>query len=119
MSFPAVLPQVSSAWQLSAAEAGWIGGIYFAGYALAVPFLSGWTDRNDARWVLAASSLLGAAAAFAFAEWANDFWVALVLRFLGGIAFAGVHMPGLTLLTRYIDGSGQARAVSIYTSSYA
>jgi MFS family permease len=119
MSFPAVLPQVSSAWQLSASEAGWIGGIYFAGYALAVPFLSGWTDRSDARWVLGASSLLGAAAAFAFAEWANGFWMALALRFLGGIAFAGVHMPGLTLLTRYVDGPGQARAVSIYTSSYA
>ena len=119
MSFPAVLPQVSSAWQLSASEAGWIGGIYFAGYALAVPFLSGWTDRSDARWVLGASSLLGVAAAFAFAEWANGFWMALGLRFLGGIAFAGVHMPGLTLLTRYVDGPGQVRAVSIYTSSYA
>jgi MFS family permease len=119
MSFPAVLPQVASAWGLSAAEAGWIGGIYFAGYALAVPFLSGWTDRVDGRWVLAVSSLLGAAAAFAFGEWANGFWMGLALRFVSGIAFAGVHMPGLTLLTRYIDGRSQARAVSIYTSSYA
>ena len=119
MSFPAVLPQVSSAWQLSASEAGWIGGIYFAGYALAVPFLSGWTDRVDGRWVLAGSSLLGAAAGFAFAEWANGFWMALALRFIGGIAFAGVHMPALTLLTRYVDGPGQGRAVSTYTSSYA
>src|SRR5688572_27574308 len=115
MSFPAVLPQVSSAWQLSASEAGWIGGIYFAGYALAVPFLAGWTDRIDGRWVLAGSSLLGAAAALAFAQWANGFWIALVLRFIGGIAFAGVHMPGLTLLTRYVDGPRQGRAVSIYT----
>jgi MFS family permease len=119
MSFPAVLPQVSQAWGLSAAEAGWIGGIYFAGYALAVPFLSGWTDRIDGRWVLAGSSVLGGAAAIAFAMWANGFWMAAALRFLGGIAFAGVHMPGLTLLSRYVDGPGQGRAVSIYTSSYA
>ncbi|HYC45576.1 MAG TPA: MFS transporter [Burkholderiales bacterium] len=119
MSFPAVLPQVSSAWQLSASEAGWIGGIYFAGYALAVPFLSGWTDRIDGRWVLAGSSLLGAAAGLAFAQWANGFWMALALRFVGGMAFAGVHMPGLTLLTQYVDGPRQGRAVSIYTSSYA
>ena len=119
MTFPAVLPQVASAWQLSAAEAGWIGGIYFAGYALAVPFLSSSTDRVDGRWLVAASSLLGAGASFAFAEWANGFWMALALRFLGGIAFAGVHMPGLTLLTQYIDSPSQARAVSIYTSSYA
>ena len=38
---------------------------------------------------------------------------------LGGVAFAGVHMPGLTLLTQYLDGPGQGRAVSTYTSSYA
>ena len=119
MSFPAVLPQVSSDWHLSASEAGWIGGIYFAGYALAVPFLSGWTDRIDGRWILAGSSLLGAAAGFAFAEWANGFWMGFVLRFIGGIAFAGVHMPGLTLLTQYIEDPGQGRAVSTYTSSYA
>jgi MFS family permease len=119
MGFPAVLPQVSSEWQLSASEAGWIGGIYFAGYALAVPFLAGWTDRIDGRWVLAGSSLLGAAAGFAFAQWADGFWMGFALRFIGGIAFAGVHMPGLTLLTQYIDGPSQGRAVSTYTSSYA
>jgi MFS family permease len=119
MTFPAVLPQVSTAWQLSATEAGWIGGIYFAGYALAVPFLSSWTDRVDGRWLIGASSLVGAGASFAFGEWANGFWLALALRFLSGIAFAGVHMPGLTLLARYIEGPAQARAVSLYTSSYA
>ena len=49
MTFPAVLPEVSRAWQLSAREAGWIGGIYFAGYAAAVPFLMRATDRFDGR----------------------------------------------------------------------
>lgn len=119
MTFPAVLPKVSEAWQLSAAEAGWIGGIYFAGYALAVPFLSSATDRFDGRRVVAASSLLGAAAGLGFAWLANGFWPALVLRFMGGVALAGVHMPGLTLLTERIEGASQTRSVSIYTSSYA
>ena len=114
MSFPAVLPEVSEAWQLSAAEAGWIGGIYFAGYALAVPFLSSASDRLDGRWLVAASSLLGAVAGFAFAGLASDFWTALLLRFAGGIALAGVHMPGLTLLTERIEASSQARSVSIF-----
>lgn len=119
MAFPAVLPEISSAWQLSAADAGWIGGIYFAGYALAVPVLSGAADRFDGRWLVAASSLLGAAAGFAFAELANGFWLALALRFLGGVALAGVHMPGLVLLTERIEGPNQARAISFYTASYA
>ena len=119
MAFPAVLPEVSKAWQLTASEAGWIGGSYFAGYALAVPFLSSATDRLDGRWVVAAASLMGAAAGLGFAAVANGFWPALVLRFAGGAALAGVHMPGLALLTDRTEGANQARSVSIYTSSYA
>jgi MFS family permease len=119
MTFPAVLPEVSADWQLSASEAGWIGGIYFAGYASAVLVLVGATDRFDGRWIVVGSSLLGAAASFAFAGLADGFWPALAFRFLGGIALAGVHMPGLVLLTERVEGPKQARSVSIYTSSYA
>jgi MFS family permease len=119
MTFPAVLPEVSADWQLSASEAGWIGGIYFAGYAVTVLFLVGATDRFDGRWIVAGSSLLGAGASFAFAGLADGFWPALAARFLGGIALAGVHMPGLVLLTQRVRGPKQARSVSIYTSSYA
>ena len=119
MTFPAVLPEVSAEWQLSASEAGWVGGIYFAGYAIAVLFLVGATDHFDGRWIVGGSSLLGAGASFAFAELADGFWPALAARLLGGIALAGVHMPGLVLLTERIKGPKQARSVSIYTSSYA
>ena len=119
MTFPAVVPEVSAAWRLSATDAGWIGGIYFAGYAAAVPLLAGSTDRFDSRWMVAGSSLLGAAAGVAFALLADGFWVALAFRFLGGVALAGVHMPGLRLLADLTRGSGQARSAAIYTSSYA
>src|SRR6185295_20106792 len=74
MTFPAVLPEVSAAWQLTASEAGWIGGIYFAGYAIAVLFLVGAADHVDGRWIVAGSSLLGAGASFAFAGLADGFW---------------------------------------------
>jgi len=119
MTFPAVLPEVSAAWNLSASEAGWIGGIYFAGYAVAVLFLVGASDHVDGRWIVAGSSLLGAGASFAFAVLADGFWSALAVRFLGGVALAGVHMPGLVLLTQRIAGPKQPRSVSIYTASYA
>jgi MFS family permease len=119
MTFPAVLPEVSAEWRLAASEAGWIGGIYFAGYAAAVPLLASATDRFDGRWIVVGSSLLGAGASFAFAFLADGFATALVMRFLGGIALAGVHMPCLVLLTERIDGPKQARGVSIYTASYA
>jgi MFS family permease len=106
MTFPAVLPEVSADWQLSASEAGWIGGIYFAGYAIAVLFLVSATDHFDGRWIVLGSSLLGAGASFAFAGLADGFWSALAVRFL-------------VLLTERVGGSKQARSVSIYTASYA
>src|SRR5688500_4665530 len=94
MTFPAVLPEVSAEWQLTASEAGWIGGIYFAGYAVAVLFLVSAADHVDGRWIVVGSSLLGSGASLAFAGLADGFWPALAARFLGGIALAGVHMPG-------------------------
>lgn len=119
MTFPAVLPAVTAEWRLNSSEAGWIGGIYFAGYAAAVPFLSGGTDRIDGRWIVGGASVSGAGASFAFATIADGFWAALVIRFLGGVALAGVAMPGLVLLAQRIEGPQQQRSVSVYSSSYA
>src|SRR5690348_10786489 len=103
MTFAATLHEIAADWALDAGDAGWIGGIYFAGYAVAVPFLASATDRVDGRWVYAGSALLGAAASFAFGFFAHGFAVALVLRFLGGVGLAGIHMPGLSLLMDRAD----------------
>jgi MFS family permease len=119
MTFAATLHEIAADWALDASQSGWIGGIYFAGYAVAVPVLASATDRMDGRLLCAGAALLGAAASFAFAAFAHGFAVALVLRFLGGIGLAGVHMPGLNLLMDRVDPSYQGRAAGIYTSSYA
>jgi len=119
MTFAATLYEIAAAWSLDAGQSGWIGGIYFAGYAIAVPFLASATDRMDGRWLYVGSALLGAAASLAFAAFAHGFVLALTLRLLGGIGLAGVHMPGLNLLMDRVDRSHQGRAVGIYTSIYA
>jgi MFS family permease len=119
MGVPTVLPNIQSEWHLSASQVGWVGGIYFAGYAVAAPILSGAADRIDGRWVLAGSSVLGAAASFAFGAYADGFWLALVLRFVSGVAVAGIHMPGLKMLADRMHGPAQVRGAAIYTSSYA
>jgi MFS family permease len=113
------MPQITADWSLTASEAGWIGGIYFAGYAASVPVLAGATDGIDGRWVFVGCSLLGACCSFAFAGYADGFWMALVLRFLSGVALAGVHMPGLKLLVERVEGRARSRGAAIYTSSYA
>lgn len=119
MTVPTVLPDLQSRWHLTAGQAGWIGSIYFAGYALAAPILTNLSDRIDGRWVLAGSSLVGAAASIAFGIWADGFWPALALRFVSGAAMAGIHMPGLKMLADRTLGPAQLRSAGIYTSSYA
>ncbi len=83
------------------------------------PLLGSASDQFEGRRLYLVSAGLGAAASFAFAAWAHGFAAAMVLRFLGGIAFAGVHMPGLKLLVDRVAPGRQARAAALYTSCYA
>ena len=48
-AFPALLPTFIGEWQLTKTDAGWINGIYFAGYLAAVPVLVSLTDRVSPR----------------------------------------------------------------------
>ena len=66
-SFAALLPAFQQAWSLSNTDAGWISGMFFAGYVLGVPLLVGSTDRVDPRAIYLGSLLVGGAASFAFA----------------------------------------------------
>ena len=99
-------------------EGGWLNGIYYAGYMLAVPVLVSLTDRIDPRPVYLWSAALTALSAFGFAFAADGFWSALIWRALGGAGLAGTYMVGLKALTDRIDPNLQARAVAFYTSSF-
>ena len=57
-AFAGLLPTFFDHWDLSSSEAGWINGIYLAGYMVAVPFLVTVTDRVDARPIYLGSSAL-------------------------------------------------------------
>ncbi len=119
LTYAVTLREIAAAWGLGAGQSGWIGGIYFAGYAAAVPVMGSAGDRFDARRLYVASALLAAAASCAFAVWAHGFLLAMLLRFFGGVAFAGVHMPGLKLLVDRVAPTRQAPAAALYTSCYA
>jgi MFS family permease len=117
-TFPSLLPIFFDVWGLTNTEAGWISGIYFGGYALAVPVLASLTDHVDSRRVYLASAALGGIALAGFAIWADGFWTALAFRALAGIALAGTYMPGLKILTDRVTGAEQSRLVAFYTSSF-
>ncbi len=118
-TFPALLPQFLAEWSLSNTEAGWINGIFSAGYMLAVVVLAAFTDRVPARNVYVASCLLSAVAAFGFALLAAGFWSALAFRALAGVGLAGTYVPGLKALSDHVQGPFQSRAVAFYTSTFS
>ncbi|NIA68274.1 MFS transporter [Pelagibius litoralis] len=117
-TFPALIPVFQPLWALSNTEAGWVSGVYYAGYTAAVPVLVTLTDRQDARGIYLLSCLLGGLAALGFALLASGFWTAMVFRFLGGIGLAGTYMVGLKLLSDRLPEQGRARSVAIYTAHF-
>ena len=117
-SFAALLPEMQAAWTLSNADAGWITGIYFAGYLVAVPVLVGLTDRMDPRGIYLASAALGGVSLLGFALIADGFWSGLFFRTLSGVALAGTYMPGLKALTDRVAEKIRPRAVAFYTASF-
>lgn len=118
-TFPALIPEFQAEWGLNNTEAGWISGIYYAGYAAAVPVLVSLTDREDARRIYLFSTALGAVSALGYALLAEGFWSAMLFRSLGGVGLAGTYMVGLKLLTDRIGGASQSRAISLYTAHFA
>jgi MFS family permease len=119
VSFPTLVSTFQSLWGLNNTEAGWISGIYFAGYVVAVPLLTGLTDRVDPRKIILASMGLGVLATVAFALWSSGFWTASIWRFIQGASFAGIYMPSIKALNDILPESRRNRGTAFLTSSYA
>lgn len=117
-AYPAFLPALRETWGMSGAEAGFIGGAFFFGYMVAVPFLSGITDRIDARGVFAFSCLLAAGGSIGFALLARGVESAALFQAIAGAGLAGTYMPGLKALTDRVGGPRQARFIAFYTATF-
>ena len=114
---PALLPQFIATWSLSNAEAGWLAGMISGGYMVGVLPLVALTDRIPARTIFLVCSALSALSSFGIAL-SDGLPPALVWRGVGGIALAGMYMPGLRALTDGMAGARRARAAAWYTSSF-
>jgi MFS family permease len=117
--FPALLPGFIGEWDLSNTQAGWINGILYGGYVLAVPVLVSLTDRIAPKRVYFASMVLTTLACLGFAYLAQGAWTAFAFRMMIGVGLAGTYMPGLKILSDNIDGPGQSRAIAFYTASFS
>jgi len=117
-TFAALLPQLRDGWSLTNAQAGVVGGMFFAGYVLSVSYWTALTDRRDGRKVYAAASVIAAAASAGFGFLARGFVSGLFFQALLGVGIAGTYMPGLRLLSDRIAGAKQSRSIAFYTASF-
>ena len=116
--YTTLLPVLMKTWALNNSQAGLIGGVFYAGYMLAVPVLASLTDRVDSRRIYffaCGVSVLGAAG---FALLASGLWSALFFQFLIGAGLGGTYMPGLKALTDLLEGKAQSRATAFYTAAF-
>ena len=114
---PALLPTFLEDWSLTNTEAGWMTGVYFAGYMAVVPVLVALTDRIDPRRIYMVGAVASIASSLGFALFVDGFWGALAFRALGGIGLAGTYMPGLKALTDHVPERLRSRAIAFYTAS--
>lgn len=117
-TFPALIPTFREEWGMNNTEAGWIGGVYFAGYLASVPVLVSLTDRVDPRRIYLVSMAISCVSALGYAFAAASVASASLWRGLQGVGLAGTYMPGLKALTDTLPERSQSRAVAFYTASF-
>jgi MFS family permease len=115
-SATAVLPALSSEWQLSdsgragltiAVQVGFIIGTLLSA-------LGNLPDIYPPRVLMAISAAVGAVANGALALWVDDLAPALVLRVITGICMAGAYPPAMKIMaTWFRDGRGVAMGILI------
>lgn len=117
-TFPALIPTFREEWGMNNTAAGWIGGVYFAGYLVSVPVLVSLTDRVDPRRIYLVSMAISCVSALGYAFAADGVVSASIWRGLQGVGLAGTYMPGLKALTEMLPERAQSRAVAFYTASF-
>lgn len=115
-SASAVVPDLEGAWGLTGSGASWLTMSVQLGFVTGAVLSAVFTlsDIWDPRRLIAASALLGAGATAAIALWADGLELALPLRFVTGLALAGVYPPGMKVMAGWFrEGRGMAIGVMI------
>src|SRR5262249_27902129 len=118
-AYSTLLPRLQDEWAMSNSEAGFVSGVFFAGYMAAVPVLTSPTDRVDARRIYLGSCMVVAIALGGFALFVVGVKSAALAQLAAGAGVAGTYMPGLRALTDNVEGAkAQSRAVAFYTAVF-
>lgn len=115
-SATAVAPELAAEWSLSPAETAWLTNAVQVGFVVGALVSAVFTlsDAVPVRYLFATSAALGATATVAIAAVVESAMPAIALRFLTGVALAGVYPPGMKLLAGWFrEGRGFAIGVLV------
>lgn len=114
-SATAIIPELKAAWGMDGAAAAWLTNAVQIGFvvgALGASFFN-LPDIIEARTLMAVSAILAAAANLALLV-APSGEIAIALRFITGVALAGIYPPALKVIsTWFIHGRGLALGIVI------
>ena len=119
-SATAAAPELASEWGLTAGETAWLTVAVQLGF-VAGALLSSVLTLSDVvrpRHLVAGSSVVGAAFTAAIAGFVDTAAPAIVLRFLTGVALAGVYPPGMKILAGWFR-AGRGFAIGALVGSLA
>ena len=115
-SATAAAPELTAEWGLTAAESAWLTIVVQLGF-VAGALLSSTLTLSDVippRYLFAGSAAAGAACTAVIASTVDTAGPAIALRFLTGVALAGVYPPGMKLLAGWFrQGRGFAIGVLV------
>lgn len=113
-SVSAVGPELATAWNLSGAETAWLTNAVQLGFVVGALLSALFTvsDVIKPRYLFSASALVGAAATVIIATSVSSFLPAVVLRFLTGVALAGVYPPGMKIMAGWFQ-AGRGFAIGV------
>lgn len=100
MTYPACLPMLVDAWQMSGTQAGLVQTGFSIGFAVSLLLTSWASDRAGAKHIFLIFTWLAAGAAFCFAIFARSFETALLLATLVGAFQGGTYTPAIMLVSQ-------------------
>ena len=115
-SASAVVPELTEAWGLEAGDAAWLTISVQLGFVAGALVSAALTlsDVWNPRWLFAGSAVTGALLTASIAAFAREPGLAIPLRFLTGMALAGVYPPGMKIMAGWFrKGRGMAIGVLV------
>jgi len=110
-SASAVGPELATAWNLTDAETAWLTNAVQLGFVVGAVLSATLTlaDTIPPRYLFAVSAAIGAGATVLIALVVSSFLPAVLLRFMTGVALAGVYPTGMKIMAGWFrEGRGFA-----------